>query len=115
MASNRSRTTALDHLLAPEQFPELNQAFYATRPWEYFRQRERLLALTAGAPEKLLAVGREGVQVGRLHFQLDGDSAGEMQDAEDRERFLLADSELLLHHVSETLLRLYLAHEGLPP
>lgn len=115
MASNRSRATALDHLLAPEQFPELNQAFYATRPWEYFRHRERLLALTAGAPEKLLAVGREGVQVGRLHFQLDGDSAGETQDAEDRERFLLADSELLLHHVSETLLRLYLAHEELPP
>jgi hypothetical protein len=115
VASNRSRKPSPDHLLAPEQFPELNRAFYATRPWEYFRHRERLLALTAGAPEKLLAAGRDGVQVGRLHFQLQGDPQQEEQDAEDRERFLLADSQILLHHVSETLLRLYLAHENLPP
>ena len=45
-----------DHLLAPEQFPGLNKAFYATKPWEYFN---------------------------------------------------------LLHHASEALLRLYLAHEPL--
>jgi hypothetical protein len=30
---------------------------------------------------------------------------------EARERFVMADSEALLHHASETLLRLYLAHE----
>ncbi len=48
-------------------------------------------------------------------FSLQGDARQEEQDAEDRERFLLADSEILLHHASETLLRLYLAHEQLPP
>lgn len=38
-----------DHLLAPEQFPELNRAFYATKPWAYFNYRNHLLMLAAGA------------------------------------------------------------------
>ena len=32
-----------------------------------------------------------------------------------REKFVIADSEALLHHASETVLRLYLAHEPLKP
>jgi hypothetical protein len=108
------RKRSPDDLLASEQFPELNEAFYATRPWTYFRQRERVVALTAGAGEKLVAIGREGVTVGRLNYTLEADESRDARDAEDREQFVLAESEVLLHHAAETLLRLYLAHEGTP-
>jgi hypothetical protein len=92
----------------------MNRKFYATRPWEYFRHRQRYLMFAAGAPEKLLDIGREGVKVGRLNFTLTDDPDGGEQDEEDRQRYVLAESEVLMHHASETLLRLYLAHEGLP-
>jgi hypothetical protein len=103
-----------DHLLAPEQFPGLNGTFYATRPWQYFRHRHRYLLLAAGAPEKLLAIARDGVEIGRLAFRLSDDPDEAVEDEEDRKRYLLAETEALMHHVSETLLRLYLAHESLP-
>ncbi|HSK48170.1 MAG TPA: hypothetical protein VLA05_09240 [Coriobacteriia bacterium] len=35
--------------------------------------------------------------------------------AKSAEHFVLAESEVLAHHVGETLLRLYLAHEHSPP
>ena len=104
-----------DHLLAPEQFSELNEAFYRTRPWGYFEHRLRALMLTAGAPDKLLDLLREPVQHGRVQIRYDAedDAEGLARAEEDRKRFLIAEGEVLLHHVSETLLRLYLAHEPL--
>lgn len=101
-----------DHLLAPEQFGGLNTRYYAARPWAYFTLRLRALALMAGAPEKLVEIGREGVKVGRLNYKLDGDETAE--EKEDRERFVLAESAALVAHAGETLLRIYLAHEGRP-
>jgi hypothetical protein len=53
--------------------------------------------------------------VGRLKYTADDDEEPDPREAEDREQFVFAESEVLLHHVSETLLRLYLAHEGAPP
>src|SRR5688500_1397301 len=119
MASKRSeKNPRPDHLLAPEQFPGLNRAFYGTRPWEYFRHRQRYLLLAAGAPEKLLAIGREGVKVGRLNFKLedepDSGADEEAREEDDRKRYVLAETEVLMHHASETLLPLYLAHGGRP-
>ena len=103
-----------DALLVPDQFPSLNSAFYATRPWEYFRRREHALIVAAGARGKLLEAAQEGIRVGRLEYTLSGEDETEEQD-DDWDRFVLAESQVLLHHASETLLRLYLAHEGLPP
>jgi hypothetical protein len=104
-----------DHLLAREQFPELNQAFYATRPWEYFNYRNHLLMLAAGAGDKLEEIAQQGVSYRGLTYQenAEDDAADTVQAQEAREKFVIADSEALLHHASETLLRLYLAHE--PP
>lgn len=103
-----------DHKLAPEQFAGLNEAFYATRPWEYFRHREQMLILAAGASDGLLKIAEAGVKVGRLQYELKLTDEERSLDAENRARFVIAESEVLLHHVSETLLRLYLAHEPLP-
>ena len=103
-----------DDRLAPEQFAGLNEAFYATRPWEYFRHREQMLLLAAGASDALLKIAESGVTVGRLQYELKLTDDERGVDAENRSRFVIAESEVLLHHVSETLLRLYLAHEPLP-
>jgi hypothetical protein len=106
-----------DHLLAPEQFPELNRAFYATNPWEYFNYRNHLLMLAAGASDQLMDIAQQGVSYKGLTYQErpteDGADDGQAQQA--REKFIIADSEALLHHASETLLRLYLCHEHLKP
>lgn len=109
-----AKRSSPDDLLAPEQFPGMNRSFYATRPWSYFRQREGLLALAAGAPDGLMELARRGLQVGRLKYSADSPASDSRED-EDREQFIIAESEVLLHHISETLLRLYLAHEGAPP
>jgi hypothetical protein len=50
-----------DDLLVPEQFPELNVAFYATKPWEYFDYRNHLLMLAAGASDRLVEIAEDGV------------------------------------------------------
>jgi len=102
-----------DHLLAPEQFPELNQAFYATKPWEYFNYRNHLLMLAAGASDQLMEIAQQGVSYKGLTYQEkpEEDGGDDEQAQEARERFVIADSEALLHHASETLLRLYLCHE----
>lgn len=115
MSSKRAgRKPSPDDLIASEQFPEMNRSFYGTRPWQYFRQRQRYLLLAAGAPEKLSEIGREGVKVGRLAYTLTDDADGGTEEEENRKSYLLAESEVLMHHASETLLRIYLAHEGLP-
>lgn len=107
-----------DDLLVPEQFPELNEAFYATKPWEYFNYRNHLLMLAAGAADRLVEIAEDGVTYKGLTYQENPDG-GNDEDGDQaevaKENFVIADSEALLHHASETLLRLYLAHEGLKP
>jgi hypothetical protein len=107
-----------DDLLVPEQFPELNEAFYATKPWEYFNYRNHLLMLAAGAADRLVEIAEDGVTYKGLTYKENpgGDDDEDGDQAEmAKENFVIADSEALLHHASETLLRLYLAHEGPKP
>lgn len=60
----------------------------------------------------------EGVEVGVFNLNVSGgseaDSLNEYQ-RNDQHAFVTLETEVLLHHVSETLLRLYLAHEHAPP
>jgi hypothetical protein len=115
MASKKSDP---DHLLAREQLPELNKFFYAGKPWEHFNYRNHLLMLVAGAGDRLYEIAREGVTYKGLFYQEkseEGEEGEEEEAAQARERFIIADSEALLHHAIETLLRLYLAHEDQDP
>src|SRR5688572_491801 len=106
--------------LAPENYAELNRALYHARPWTYFEHRLRNVILVAGAADRLSDILREGVRAGTIEFEWkpDPDPEVERRDqeqlAEDEERFTITEAEVLLHHASETLLRLYLAHEALP-
>ncbi len=108
-----------NHLLAAENDRSLNETFYRARPHAYFNQRLESLILVAGKSEKLQDLLAEGVTVGAL--KAGGAPVPERTDDErselnqDRERYVIADTVVLLHHAAETLLRLYLAHENLPP
>ena len=108
-----------DHLLAPENDRELNEAFYRARPHAYFNQRLESLILVAGKSAQLAELLAEGITIGRLKAggaprpNLTEHQRTEVE--QDRERFVIAEAEVLLHHAAETLLRLYLAHERLPP
>lgn len=93
----------------------MNRAFYETRPWEYFRHRLRSLMVNVGAPQGVEALVRKEVRIGRLTMKHDSAADRDPErEAKDRENYLIAESEALLHHASETLLRFYVAHEHLP-
>jgi len=102
-----------DYLLAPENHDVLNRDFYGAAPDGYFQHRLSLLLLAAGKSDELRALLREGVQYGAFKA---GGSATPPNEEDDKrlQHFITAESEVLLHHAAETLLRLYLAHEPLP-
>jgi hypothetical protein len=109
-----------DDQLAPENYRELNRTFYAAKPHDYFSQRLSNLILTAGRHEDLdrlmtegatyrgLKVGSDAVADGTN--PPDGEESKEEERAKSAEHFVIAEAEVLAHHVGETLLRLYLAH-----
>jgi hypothetical protein len=104
---------------SPVNYPSLNEAFYDGDPADYFMRRFQGLLLLRGNAAGIEELLRAGVTAGSLRLQLSGGadpgSEAARQDAEARHRFITADAWLLLHHASETVLRLYLAHrEGHP-
>ena len=108
-----------NHLLAAENDPALNETFYSARPYRYFIQRLESLMLVAGRPTELETLIAEGVTIGKLkaggHPREERTEDEEAEAAQDRERYVISETEVLVHHAAETLLRLYLAHEPLPP
>lgn len=86
------------------------------RPWAYFLNQVELLALVSERADGLDDLLRAGMQIGRTRLGLRDDGGPETDEREqDRNRFLVAQAEVLLHHAAETLLRLYLAHEAKAP
>lgn len=99
-----------DQDLAEEQFPLLNEQFYTSQPAAYFRKRLQLLILAAGAADEITELLAQGVRYEKLIAQLDPTDG-----QREHQAFLSTEAEVLLHHASEALLRLYFAHTGLPP
>ncbi|MER7921826.1 hypothetical protein ABTY96_01615 [Streptomyces sp. NPDC096057] len=100
--------------LAPEQFPDLNRSFYGSDPADYFRKRLDLLLLAAAKPRELDAMLADGFSYGDLTIkQQEGEPTDEGMTS--LKAFISTEAEVLVHHASEALLRLYLAHaEGSP-
>ena len=103
-----------DQGLAPANFSALNERFYKMSPEDYFSRRLMSLMLWLGFPDGFQAAlqsefSAEGVGV-QWRSDLPGDEA-----EKNRKRFSTADAEVILHHVSETLLRLYLVHASRSP
>jgi hypothetical protein len=103
--------------LATESLVELNNDFYRLEPWVYFRFRLRNLALSAGRELELQNLLGEGVSVDGFKLGAENFSPKLALDDEERsaqQSFVVLEAEVLLHHVAETLLRLYIAHESDP-
>jgi hypothetical protein len=96
----------------------LNVDFYRLDPVNYFLFRLRNLLLAAGRGLELERMLIEGVEVGVFAMSVPEGSKVESLDEEQKDEqhaFVTLETEVLLHHVSETLLRLYLTHEHRPP
>ena len=102
-----------DRGLAPQNAALLNQRFYRGQPWAYFRRRLIHLAMTADPDSQLVPAGGIAFTVGKatLHLEVPTDDEREADVSPvANTRFVAAEGEVLLHHTSETLLRLALAH-----
>lgn len=100
-----------------EIFESLNQEFYSTEPHAYFGQRLNTLLVAAADVESLnLNLRGEGQATSSVFFRVADDErvATQLSPAE-QEGYITAESQVLLHHAAEALLRLYLAHEDQPP
>lgn len=103
--------------LALENSPRLNADFYRSEPHAYFRHRRSNLMLVAAKDEELSRLIGEGLSFGLVSIGSKGDEPKEYTES-DREsafEFVALEAEVLLHHATETLLRLFLAHVGVPP
>jgi hypothetical protein len=106
-----------DELLTGDDFPSLNAAFYRAEPADYFDRRLVLLLLTAGNTPGVEELLNRGVTYENFSFPADQISRAEPWHPE---RFVTTETVVLLHHLGETLIRLYLGHEataeeGVPP
>lgn len=99
-------------LLDHRQFTELNQKFYDAEPYRYFRHRLYSLLLFAGRPEDLARLLEDGVKFGKFEVVPGGTSE---DDDEQLRRFIVTEAEVLMHHATEALIRLFVGHRGLPP
>lgn len=98
-----------DKGLIVENYPDLNATFYGMSPHAYLRRRLRSLWLWHGDPPGLAELLNEKFIVDDMAVTL-GTEGDEEEEKRERERFVVIEAEVLLHHVSETLLRLYLVH-----
>jgi hypothetical protein len=101
-----------------DEFHRLNREFYAGMPSAYFRDRLTLLAIRAARTDALDTLMDEGITWGQIRIGGQESEQGPQDnaalEAAARERFVVTESQILLHHASEALLRMFLAHEGQP-
>lgn len=116
------RRPTADDDLAPDNYESLNGLFYVAEPHDYFNQRLGNLMLVASKNDALDELLRHGIRIGELTYGHVDDPdpppltpEARADSAKVASNFVTAEAEILLHHIGETLLRLYLAHESFPP
>jgi hypothetical protein len=87
-------------------FRELNEAFYQERPWDYFLQR--LVHLAAIASDTAKLPFENPISVGPVTIRSHTPTLARYPSP--GQSFVAVESEVLLHHAAETLLRLIHAH-----
>ncbi|WP_205472384.1 hypothetical protein [Nocardioides sp. SYSU D00038] len=99
-----------------DPFERLNREFYATNPSTYFRDRLQMLILRAANPNLIDDNISEETVWGTLRVLARDEPDESVEAAVEREaahtRFVVTESQILLHHVAEAFLRMYLAHEA---
>ncbi|VXB26324.1 hypothetical protein [Nocardioides sp. AX2bis] len=86
----------------------LNASFYDQDPTAYFRDRMSLLALRATRGPDLTDL--MGFRWGSLLVGRDPAQRSPEEEAERTTRFVVAESQVLLHHAAEAAIRTFLAH-----
>jgi len=101
-----------DDALAEDHNRRLNEEFYSTHASHYFRHRLAFLALQAGKPQAVEDLLAEEFAWGSVKFS----SPKNDQDGLEARtsKFVITESQVLLHHASEALFRLFIAHAGAP-
>lgn len=89
----------------------LNENFYGADPADYFNVRWLALMAFGAKPAQALSLFSEGLTLEHIHFQLTDVTI----DPNGVRDYVTVESQVLLHQVSETLLRLFLAHRDRPP
>lgn len=121
--SQRSKLNPGSHKSAPRELVEhdvqtVNASFYSAKPREYLQHRVTALLVLASRPQEVMQMASEGLSVGELKVKSEDpkgdDDSGSLLDDESRLMFIITEAEVIMHHVGETLLRLYMAHEELP-
>ncbi len=94
-------------------YRDLNARFYSASAGNYLHTRWLLLGAMAGNGDGVDTLLREGA---RFHGIVFTPEARVVERSSDQDlAFLVTESQALLHHASETLLRLAFAHIGRPP
>ncbi|GAA2476232.1 hypothetical protein [Streptomyces gobitricini] len=102
-----------DEGLAVEQYPDLNRQFYSSDPVTYFRNRYYLLLLAASKADRLDQLLEEGINYEGITAKSQPTDPDD-EDERLHQTFVITEAEVLFHHASEALLRLYFAHMGRP-
>lgn len=106
---------ALDPNLA-ECYRRLNESFYSSSPASYFEQRLNCLLVVAADDPEYGQQLRSGITIAGQSIIVGPDERVDTQmDSEQLRRFITSETQVLLHHATESLLRLYLGHEGGSP
>lgn len=96
---------------ALETLNALNKQFFELDPWAYLHTRLLGLVAAAGKPAAFAEMFKGDITVGG---RLKVTGTGKPPSPEQVERFVAVDSEVLLHHAAETVLRAYLAFASRP-
>lgn len=96
-----------------------NESFYRSDPADYLRTRLQLLVLTGARLADLSQLFAPGVEYAGIRFGQAADeeppiTADEPLTNHSVESFLTIESQTLLHHACETVLRLFLLHAEQP-
>jgi hypothetical protein len=91
--------------LDPRQFPELNAVFYTAQPSEFIKMRIQALTLMAAQDPFLAPAFAVSRQIGSMGF-----GGGVVPPLDVRQRYVRTEAVTIVHHASEALLRLFVAH-----
>jgi hypothetical protein len=95
--------------LHPLDTEALNRAFYAADPADYFARRFRAVVALAAHTDEQLRAEEKVYYYGGIQLTVP-DSRTDPPDERGHERFVLIEAEMLVHHLAETLLRMFFAH-----
>jgi len=98
----------------PVDWDTYNREFYySASPASYFMARWNLLMLSAAEPDAVGALLVAGIEYDGITAKIE-DRPQTEADERQHLAFLITESQSLLHHISESLIRLFLAHAGQP-